>query len=191
MFAGPGFSFYAALVGEHTPNTPSETLCLKCGLCCNGVIFGDVRLQPGDVPQRLRLLGLPVKMAGSRPASFPQPCAALEGCRCRIYPDRPKYCRQFDCLLLKRLAAGEVRPPAAERVVARTLRQAEKVRKLLRLLGEHSEGKPLASRFRLASKRQEKAAGGHHQTQIYSELTLAFHELTLALGESFYPAPSE
>jgi hypothetical protein len=153
------------------------------------VIFADVLLQAGDVPERLQRLGVPVKTAGPRAPSFSQPCAALEGCRCRIYADRPKYCRQFECLLLKRLAAGEVQPPAAERVVARTLRQAEKVRRLLRLLGEVSEGKPLASRFRLASRRQEK--GRDHQTQIYSELTLAFHELTLALGEFFYPAPRQ
>src|SRR5437868_1476023 len=92
----------------------SSALCLECGLCCNGVIFADVRLQRGDDPGRLRALGLPIatphapssasplRKTGGVPAPrFAQPCAALDGCRCRIYADRPAYCRQFDCLLLK------------------------------------------------------------------------------------------
>src|ERR1041384_8180337 len=36
----------------------SNDLCLECGLCCNGVIFADVQLEPADDAARLQSLGL-------------------------------------------------------------------------------------------------------------------------------------
>jgi len=43
-------------------------ICLECGLCCNGVIFADVQLQPGDLPDRLRELGLKLLARAKRPS---------------------------------------------------------------------------------------------------------------------------
>ena len=58
----------------------SNSLCLECGLCCNGVIFADVQLEPEDDARRLRSLGL--KFAANRKSQivnhkFAQPCAAF------------------------------------------------------------------------------------------------------------------
>src|SRR6266481_7889876 len=86
-----------------------ENLCLSCGLCCNGVIFADVKLRRGDDPAHFQALGLPITCSGGRKpsaAGFPQPCVALDGCRCCIYDQRPRYCRKFECLLLKSVNAG-------------------------------------------------------------------------------------
>src|SRR5215470_7025634 len=87
-------------------------LCVQCGMCCDGSIFADVRLQPEDDPVRLAALGLVLKGAvlpsGSTEAEtnitptrpqprapvFPQPCAMLQGCRCTIYAERPAHCRK-------------------------------------------------------------------------------------------------
>src|SRR6188508_2374656 len=107
----------------------SHHLCLDCGLCCNGVIFADVQLQPGDDTKGLESLGLsPVgrkesrrggdsaadSKANGQSLKFLQPCTALgNDCRCRIYPGRPKYCREFECLLLKSVVAGETESAAA------------------------------------------------------------------------------
>jgi len=49
----------------------------------------------------------------------PQPCAALEGCRCRAYEGRPLACRRYECLLVGALRSGEVSMPEAIAVVAR------------------------------------------------------------------------
>ena len=74
----------------------------ECGLCCNGVIFADVQLEPEDDAQLLQSLGL--KFALNRKSQivkrkFLQPCTAFAGCQCNIYSDRPRhYCRQFECL---------------------------------------------------------------------------------------------
>src|SRR5512142_2644385 len=101
--------------------TDEQQLCLSCGMCCNGVIFADVRLQAGDNAGRLREIGLPLcgtgKGAESAGLKFAQPCAALEGCACRIYPERPAHCRNFECLLLKGVKSGKVRREAAVRII--------------------------------------------------------------------------
>src|SRR5437879_4693777 len=52
-------------------NNPAN-LCLECGLCCNGVIFADVRLQAGEDATALRNLGLSVSRN-----KFSQPCSAF------------------------------------------------------------------------------------------------------------------
>ena len=168
-------------------------LCLACGLCCNGVIFADVKLEPEDNAARLRALGLPV----SRPCSsagaprFTQPCAALEGCRCRVYADRPKYCRQFECVLFKSVAAGCTEPAEALRIIRTARKRAGKVGRLLRALGDADEDVSLSIRFRRTAKRLQQTDLAEETAETYGELTLAVHDLNLLLGEAFYPGRRE
>lgn len=170
----------------------TQDLCLACGLCCNGVIFADVKLQPGDAAARLRTLGLPLTEVSARRAQgggqkLLQPCPAFDGCECRVYADRPGYCRQFECVLLKSVKAR--RTPAAQALrVVRTARQrAEKVKRLLRELGDTDEQTALAARFRRTAKRLEKACLDEELADLYGRLTLAVHDLNLLLSEAFYP----
>jgi uncharacterized protein len=93
---------------------PEESLCTACGLCCDGTLFGSVRLAPGEAAR----IGLPV--LGEL---LPQPCAALEGARCAIYAARPAGCRAFDCLLLHALRDGEVGLDEALQTVAEARRR--------------------------------------------------------------------
>lgn len=76
-------------------------LCLDCGLCCDGTLFGTGRLEAAD-----SALARETVLAGEAPGTFRQPCAALEGKLCRIYEQRPAACRAFDCTLVRELAAG-------------------------------------------------------------------------------------
>jgi Fe-S-cluster containining protein len=174
------------------PDGPNS-ICLECGLCCNGVIFADGRLEPEDDSERLRSLGLPLTRpagrgrAGGEAWKWPQPCAALDGCRCRIYADRPKYCRQFECLLFKKVSAGQVDRPAAVRRIRATLSRAAKVRKLLRALGDDDESASLSGRFRRTRRRIESAPADRPTAVLFGELTLAVHELNVVLSEEFYP----
>jgi uncharacterized protein len=176
----------------------AEDICLTCGLCCNGVIFADVKLLPGEEAAPLLSLGVPLLRTGSKRKSsatatggwkFTQPCAAHDGCRCRIYRSRPKYCREFECLLLKKLQQGASTQAHASRVIRAARRRAEKVRKILRALGDLDEATALADRFRRMAKRLERAELNEDSTALYSRLTVAFHELNLLLNEAFYPAP--
>src|SRR4051812_35155751 len=110
-------------MSDVSTSNDSESLCLECGFCCNGVIFADVELRPRDDRDRFQALGLPLvpvratqKANGTGPGirhyKFTQPCAALNGCRCTIYPERPEYCREFECLVLKSVKAGRLNSAA-------------------------------------------------------------------------------
>lgn len=77
---------------------------MDCGLCCNGVMFDMVMLQPGDNPKALKAHGLKIK----RREHFRQPCIALCGTQCTIYQHRPTRCRLFECQQYQQVAAGDL-----------------------------------------------------------------------------------
>lgn len=170
----------------------SEALCLACGLCCNGVIFVDVKLQPNDSASRLRRLGLQVNEGrkcrnDASVLKFPQPCRAHDGCRCGIYAERPQYCREFECVLLKSAAAGRVSGAEALKLIGSAKECAEAVRQLLIELGDHDEELALGARFRRMRRRLEKGGFDENTGGLYGRLTLAVHELNLIISQAFYP----
>ena len=167
------------------PVSVQTRLCLSCGLCCNGVLFGDVKLQAEDNPALLHKLGLSIQKA-----RFKQPCAALDGCRCKIYSDRPAYCRKFECLLLKRVQAGHLDPEQALMTIKAARDQIDSVTRLLRSLGDQNEVVPLQLRFRNISRKFEKAALSKSQAHDFAELTQEMHALNLLLGDQFLPDPA-
>ena len=184
------------------PNAPApESICVACGLCCDGTIFSDVKLVRGDDAKVLASLGLPLthrqptnqKAAPTAPRGyrFPQPCRALEGCRCRIYESRPGYCRQFECLLLKQVQQNRATPAQALRLIRAARRRAHKVRQLLRALGDADEQNALADRFRRTTRRLQNGTSDRETAELYGRLTLAFHNLLLLIRASFYNESSD
>src|SRR5262245_31137270 len=176
-----------------TPNPSASAgseLCLACGLCCNGVLFRDVELRSGDNQAILRSVGAPVRRLQTK-TSVPQPCAALcQGNCCRIYADRPQRCREFECALLQRVLAGALAASHARQTIRMAQRCADKVRRLLRELGDIDEQLPLSRRFNRTRRRLESSQLKVGQADVFAELTLAVHELNLLLSGSFYPGSS-
>jgi Fe-S-cluster containining protein len=168
-----------------------QTLCLACGLCCNGVIFADVQLQSGDEAVRVQSLGLKLKSGGRCQPRLMQPCEAYDGSRCRIYAERPQYCSEFECLLLKSVKAGNMEPATALRIIGRAREQADKVCGLLRELGDSEETLSLGSRFRRTARRMESLEVDKTTADLHAQLTLAVHDLNRLLAESFYPGGTE
>jgi hypothetical protein len=192
------------MIASH--DLPGGNLCLACGLCCNGALFMDVELQPGDDSTKLAALGLslsPVRRvqrqevrAGNpkfeiRNFKFPQPCAALDGCRCQIYADRPARCREFECVLLKSVNAGRVATDAALRIIRTARRRVGRVQRLLRELGDEDEHIALSLRIRRVKKRLESGADDSKAADAFSRFTQAVLELNLLLSEAFYPGPDD
>ncbi len=151
-------------------------------MCCNGVIFADVRLQPGDDPALMKSIGL--QLSGDR--SFKQPCSALEGCRCRVYENRPAHCRGFECRLLKRVQAGQFGAEVALGVIKGTQAKAEEIRDLFQALGDTDSHQALRTRFRRLQRRLEKVELSRETAEIYGRLTLAVHSLNLRISQWFY-----
>ena len=159
------------------------TLCPQCALCCNGVLFADVRLQKGDSADKLLALGVPLRVT-EKGARFRQPCACLEANRCRIYEDRPARCRAFDCRLLQRANAGELSPTSALRTIAVAKRRVEEVRHLLRELGDTDESVPLSRRYQ-RMVREPMDLSQPRRCRLQERLMRAVGELAQVLEEKF------
>jgi len=165
----------------------SNSLCRECGLCCNGVIFADGQLRPGDDAARLRELGLAfVRPARAGGEKFRQPCKAFAGCQCQIYTERPKSCREFDCLLLTNVKAGNTREEDALRTVRSALRRVREVKRLMLVLGEADETVSLGKRFRRLQRKLENDPSDPDAAGIFGDLTLAVHDLNMLIREKFY-----
>lgn len=172
--------------------TPAEQLCLACGLCCDGTLFDNVVLQPGDDAKLLKASGLPVTVSRGRSpvARFPQPCAALCKDRtCRVYAHRPTQCRTYECMVFKEHAAGTLDSAAALRMVKTARRHADKVRRLLRQLGDDDDQRSLGERFHRMQERMEAAAPDQAALATFADLSLAMHKLKLLGHSKFFIKP--
>ena len=170
--------------GKNSPNGGVDQLCPSCGLCCNGVLFADVELRQGDDPGRLAGLGLTLFKKGTKQA-FAQPCTCFDGRLCGIYADRPKRCRTFECGLLKRVHDGELAAAAALKTIAQTKLQAEKVRVLLRLLGQKDERQAMTKRYAEAMSAPIDMSDHEADSERRGELMLAVDELMRKLQRDF------
>jgi Fe-S-cluster containining protein len=159
-------------------------LCPNCGLCCNGVLFGDVELQRGDNAMKLADGGMEFFRKGRKQA-FVQPCACFDGKLCRIYSDRPKRCATFDCGLLKRVQKGSLTTAAALKSIRETRKCAEKVVKLVRDLGNHKESWPLNRRYTEVIEQGIDFSATEAEVERRGELMMAVAELTGRVERDF------
>jgi len=163
----------------------AQRLCLQCGLCCNGVMFGDVWVTPDDRPDRLLSKGIPLQRADDA-FRFDQPCAALKCDACEIYAERPAYCAQFECSLLQETLKGRRTEEEAARIIARTRQLAGRVRELLAERGENDETVSLSRRYQRFMDRHEKEADTLEFRRKHGGLMVAVMSLNQALRLSFY-----
>ena len=124
----------------------TDTLCTKCGLCCDGTLFADVELVGQAEVARLEIMGMEVESEPRNIGLLSQPCAALRGTRCGIYAHRPKCCRVFQCHLLQNAERGAVTVERALEQIADAREQIREVRAMLGGLGNRDVGLPIKER---------------------------------------------
>lgn len=109
----------------------TDSLCVRCGLCCDGTLFGDVELTGRREAMRLESLGLDVDENDADAQLLSLPCAALRTTRCSIYAHRPQCCRTFECRLLQQAQRGTVTVDEAVARIAEARAQVHTVKALL------------------------------------------------------------
>jgi Fe-S-cluster containining protein len=109
----------------------TDTLCTRCGLCCDGTLFGDVELSGPREATRLAILGLDVDTDDADTELLALPCRGLRGTRCSVYAHRPSCCRTFECRLLQDAGRGTVAVDDALATIAGTKAQVQQVTALL------------------------------------------------------------
>ena len=88
-------------------DSSSQSLCLTCGLCCDGTLFSYVPLLPDDATTPLKAVGINI-VSDTDVDIFNQPCAAHKNCTCTVYANRPQKCRTYRCELQKRFERGDI-----------------------------------------------------------------------------------
>jgi len=124
----------------------TDTLCTRCGLCCDGSLFADVELTGRAEATRLESLGLEVDEHDADGELLLLPCAALRGKRCTIYAHRPQCCRTFECRLLQETRRGVVGVERAGELIDEALMQIGRVKRLLVELSQRDQRLPLKER---------------------------------------------
>lgn len=159
-----------------------EQLCPNCGLCCDGTLFADVELRVGDDAKRLKKLGLSLNKKGRVKLAFAQPCACFDGKLCQIYGERPKHCRLFECGLLKKVNAGEMKPDAALKKISRAKIILKKLGALLSVFEGDDESAALSERYEQAMSSPMDLAAGN--ADRHGELMRVYGEwMEVAQGE--------
>lgn len=119
------------------PSNKQESLCISCGICCNGTLFGKVPLVSGDDIQLLQKGGIKILLKGEK-RSFALGCSAYKNSCCQIYDARPQSCIKFRCDLLKAFESGEISWSDSREKIVRVRQLSEKLRKeILENLPEH------------------------------------------------------
>jgi uncharacterized protein len=167
------------------PTDAVSQLCPNCGLCCDSTLFADVELRAGDDAKRLAKLGLSLEKKGRTKLAFAQPCACFDGKFCKIYDDRPKRCRTFECGLLKKIGADELSADAALKKISDAKILVSKVRQLLRSLGQNDEQLALTKRYANAMSAPVDLSDSENDSDLRGELMLAVNELMQTLQRDF------
>ena len=162
----------------------TDTLCTRCGLCCDGSLFADVELAGSDEASALEVMGLEIEDDDDG-ALLLQPCRALKGKRCSIYPHRPDCCRTFECRLLREVKHGAVSVDRAKEKIAEALQRIERVTELIGQLGPGDELLPLKERCVEALAFSREAAVGPETNRQRAELEAAMSCVESLIQETF------
>ena len=163
-------------------------LCSECGLCCNGVMFHTVRLQPADSAKALAALGLKLKRKKGAHYIL-QPCPAWQDSQCSIYAARPERCRLFECRQLQRVAAGETTEAAALEKIRDVQLQVARVNELLARTGSTNPKRPLSKRCEKILAEPLDASSDPAALALRDNLNRAMHELNAVLDADFRIVP--
>ena len=112
-------------MSEPPSELADQPLCVGCGMCCDGTLYGRARVSPGEEP-RIVAAGLEL-LEGEENSYFRLPCQYFGCGRCTIYKDRFDVCRTFTCALYRRLEGNEVAPEEARSIVNKALALRDKV----------------------------------------------------------------
>ena len=161
----------------------TDSLCTRCGLCCDGALFGDVELSGPREATRLALLGLDVDTDDADTELLALPCRGLRGTRCSVYAHRPSCCRTFECRLLQDAGQGAVTVDDALTTIASTKAQVRRVTTLLAgLEPRRGQRLPLAERVADAMAEAPASPAG---VRRQAALGRAMAALTRTLRTSF------
>ncbi len=153
-----------------------STLCLECGLCCDGTLFRHVVISQAE-REALTALGIGTGVKRREPVMW-LPCGKLEGKCCTVYEQRPQGCRKFVCAVGQRLVRKEVSLDEARALISQMHARLEALRVAFSVPAGES---PL---------RFARAAIDSTTTSVTEEQLAAFRRVEDLRYEVFMPPPA-
>ena len=166
----------------------ASRLCAACGMCCNGVMFHIVRLQPADSPRKLAALGLKLKRKKGQ-SHIIQPCPAHRDSRCSIYEGRPERCRVFECRQLQRVAAGEITEAMAREKIGEAVQLVAELNALLLRAGGTNVKRAIFKRCEQAMAEPLDPSSDEAAVEIRNRIRRVKQELNALLDLEFRITP--
>ena len=156
-------------------------------MCCNGVLFDGMRLQPSDSVRSLTALGLKLKRRDGV-LQFLQPCPAHHDSCCTIYEERPERCRAFSCKQLREATAGIVTETEALEKIGAARSLTDRVRELFLRAGDTRTGKSFSTRY--AGIFTPPLDPSPEAVEVREKLKSVMRELEAYLAKEFRTKPS-
>ena len=160
------------------PLDVGSTLCLSCGMCCDGTLYAWAPLEEDEVER----FSSKVRVTQINERSVMRlACPRLDDARCTIYDEgRPHICGAFSCDLLRRTVAGEVGVEEAHAMVADV---REKVVELRAALSPQVAGVSLVEAILESQRISEEGPAQWRRTN--AEPLLLALEIDLLLKRNF------
>jgi uncharacterized protein len=116
---------------DETSESPADSLCIACGLCCTGHLFIWARLRPSEL-DRAEGWGMKVFRDDPSQRGFSLPCPLWKG-QCTIHTSRhyPHVCREYKCKLLKEVIAERIPLPDALKIIEQAKEMIRELKALL------------------------------------------------------------
>jgi Fe-S-cluster containining protein len=163
----------------------SQSLCLTCGLCCDGALFSSVRLKPDDEVTPLKAAGINFVSNGDS-NEFKQPCAAHKNCTCAVYANRPQECRTYKCELLKRFERNDISHGSALEIINKMISLKNEVNALARAASTNTQS---AEEINSLIKKWSRDRSIGATKQGYAHVFLKFGVLQIYLDRFFRNKP--
>lgn len=159
-----------------------QSLCVRCGLCCDGTIFERARIFPADDLAQLAADGFILVTAAER-IGFALPCHHHQDRICTVYQQgRPHVCHTFRCALLHRLEAGEL---SCEEALARIEHAVALAGRIQAQLPAQRDNERQSLKQRMAAWQQAQTAAGIDVRRTFTALLLDFASLQRILDQHF------
>jgi uncharacterized protein len=164
----------------------SQSLCLKCGLCCDGTFLSGVPLKPNDETAPLKAAGIKI-VSDNDLTVFKLPCAALRNCACTVYANRPQRCRTYKCELLKRFERDDISQQSAVEIIDKVKSLKNQMNALAFAASTTAQS---GEEIILLLKKCQTDANIGTRKQDYAHVLLKFGELQIYLDRFFREEPT-
>jgi uncharacterized protein len=159
----------------------SQSLCLTCGLCCDGTLFWGLPLKPDDDVIPLKAVDINI-VSDNDLTVLKLPCAAHKNCTCTVYANRPQACRTFKCKLLKSFERDDISQRSAVEIINKIKSLKNEMNELAFAASTTAQS---GEEILLLMKRCQTDPSIGATKQDYARVLLKFGELQIYLDRFF------